>query len=90
MDRNKLINAIITGDHRTIETILPPPVVDFYQIEGCDEVFHMDGAIVPSKELTCLERSNAFITIKTYLSPDELISQSKNERYARARETDEK
>ena len=72
MDRNKLINAIIEGDHGTIESTLPPIMVDLYQIEGCDEVFRMDGTKVPRDELTHLERSNAFVTVRSYLSHDEV------------------
>ena len=56
----------------SIESTLPPIMVDLYQIEGCDEVFRMDGTKVPRDELTHLERSNAFVTVRSYLSHDEV------------------
>lgn len=72
LERNKLIQAILQGDIPALEQAAPTRMVDCYQIDGQDAFFRMDGTEMSPGEIKSLERSKSFLTIRTYLSHDEV------------------
>jgi hypothetical protein len=62
----------MTGDIETITNSMPMQMVDLYQIEGRNEVFRMDGTMLTPDEIKALQGRKSFLTVRTYLSHDEV------------------